>query len=161
MAIARLLFAATIAVGLPACSSSSPSTAASDDAGDDAGIATGGSEDDVVHTYQPTYTAIWNEILQPTCALDYCHAGATDDFLPMATKDTTYSALVGVTSKGPRCAQTGLKIVDPGNPDGSLLYQKVTTPTCGVRMPAEYEPYLDSKETGQIQQWIINRAPDN
>ena len=143
-----------------ACSSSASSTGneASDDAGVDAGAADGAPDDDVVHTYRPTYTAIWSEILQPTCADVYCHGGATDDFLPMTTKDATYSALVGVTSKGPRCGQTGLKLVDPGNPDGSLLYQKVTTPTCGVRMPAEYQPYLDSDETGQIRQWILNGA---
>ncbi len=158
MAIARLLLAAAVAIGTAACSSTSSSTAAS---GDDAGSQDDGPTDDVVHTHQPTYTAIWDEILEPTCALQYCHGGATDDFLRMTTKDATYTALVGVTSRGPRCGQTGLKIVDPGDPDGSLLYQKVTTPTCGARMPAEYEPYLDSDETGQIQQWIMKGALNN
>jgi hypothetical protein len=155
MAIARLLLAA-IAIAATACSSTASSTG--NEASDDAGAGDGAPEDDVVHTHQPTYAAIWTEILEPTCALQYCHGGATDDFLPMTTKDATYSALVGTTSKGPRCGQSGLKLVDPGNPDGSLLYQKVTTPTCGVRMPAEYEAYLDSAETGQIRQWILNGA---
>jgi hypothetical protein len=155
--IERLLLAAAFAIAVSACSSASSSAASGDDAGDDSDAPTGA----VVHTYQPTYTAVYREILQPSCALLFCHAAEASDFLLMTTKDTTYTAMVNVTSRGPKCSQTGLKIVDPGNPGASLLYQKVTTPTCGAQMPPEYEPYLDAKETEQIRLWITNGALNN
>ena len=153
----RLLLAAAFAAAL-ACSSSSGSSSApsNDDAGDDGAP----GPDTVVHTYQPTFTAIYNEILMPTCALVFCHASDASDFLLMTTKDATYTAMVNVTSRGPKCGQTGLKIVDPGNPAGSLLYQKVTAPTCGVQMPDGFPP-LDMKETEQIRMWIANKAPND
>ena len=43
----------------------------------------------------------------------------------------------------------------------SLLYLKVTMPPCGSQMPPEYFPYLDSRQTGQIQQWITLGALDD
>jgi hypothetical protein len=154
----RLLLWAAFAMAVGACSSSSGSSSApsSDDAGDDGALPT----DPIVHTYNPTYTAVFNEILQPTCATLFCHGSDASDFLPMSTKDATYTALVNVTSRGPKCGQTGLKIVDPGSPSTSLLYQKVTVPTCGVQMPDGLPP-LDKRETDQIQTWIMNGAKND
>jgi hypothetical protein len=158
MVSGRLLLAAASAIAALSCSSSSGSSGApsSDDAGDDGALPAA----TVVHTYKPTYTAIFNEILQPTCALVFCHASDGSNFLLMTTKAATYTAMVNVTSRGPKCGQTGLKIVDPGNPGSSLLYQKVTAPTCGVQMPDGFPP-LDMNETEQIRLWIANNAPND
>jgi hypothetical protein len=69
-----------------------------------------------------------------------------------------YHAMVGVQSHGPNCADSGLTIVEPDDPDASLLYLKVTTPPCGNRMPASYFPYLDTKQTTQVHDWIARGA---
>ncbi len=111
-------------------------------------------------TYAPTFTAVYGEILSPVCAGPFCH-GAGNEFLLMSSKGVAYSATVGVISHGPACADSGLTIVTPGDPDASLLYLKVTDPPCGNRMPAAYEPYLDARQTEQVRQWIATGALNN
>jgi hypothetical protein len=115
-----------------------------------------------VPTYQPTYSAIWDEILSPTCALPFCHGGS-GDYLQLSSKEIGYSSLVGARAAGPDCGATGLLRVDPGDPDASLLYLKVTSPPCGSKMPIEYgaPEYLDSRQTTQIHDWIVAGAHNN
>jgi hypothetical protein len=77
----------------------------------------------------------------------------------MTTKDVAYHAMVGVKSSGPNCADSGLTIVEPDDPDASLLYLKITTPPCGNKMPAaQYFPPLDTNQTTQIHDWIARGA---
>ena len=75
----------------------------------------------------------------------------------------TYIALVGAASKGMQgsmCA--GKTYVVAGNPDQSLLYEKVSkaTPSCGVRMPAS-GIVLEDQEIATIRAWIMAGAPNN
>ena len=107
-------------------------------------------------TYAPTFTAIYGEILSPICAGPFCHGA--NQFLLMTTQEVAYHAMVGVVSHGPKCGDAGLTIVEPGDPDASLLYLKITTPPCGNRMPAKYFPPLDAKQTAQIRDWIARGA---
>jgi hypothetical protein len=154
--------AASLAVG-PACSSGSARGTSDDGSAGEGGV--GGDVDssspDAAPTYAPTFTAVYGEIIGPICAGPFCHASTQDDFLSMATKDEAYSSLVGVVSHGPKCGSSGLKLVEPGAPDMSLMYLKVTMPPCGEQMPPEYFPYLDSRQTGQIRQWIMLGALDD
>jgi hypothetical protein len=135
---------------------SSGDASSGDGSTDDGGVGddVDSSAADAAPTYAPTFTAVYGEIIEPICAGPFCHASAQDDFLSMATKAEAYSSLVGVVSHGPKCGSTGLKLVQPGAPEMSLLYLKVTMPPCGNKMPPEYFPYLDSRQTGQISQWI-------
>jgi hypothetical protein len=133
-----------------ACSGGSGEASAEASTGGDTDAA---GDEPATHTYAPTFTALYGEVFTPTCALLFCHGGS-DDFLSMATKDTAYAAMVGVVSHGPKCGATGLTIVEPGNPQASLLYLKVTSPPCGNMMPAMYGLSLDSREIDQIKQWI-------
>jgi hypothetical protein len=161
-----LAVAVALATMAAACSGGSGrdvADAANAGAGDDtdAGDQADSPGDEIVPTYAPTFTAVYAEIVGPMCAGTFCHGGADDAFLPMGTQAMAYAATVGVVSHGPDCASTGLQIVDPGNPDASLLYLKVTNPPCGNKMPAEYEPYLDARQTEQISQWITLGALDD
>jgi hypothetical protein len=75
----------------------------------------------------------------------------------------TYSALVNIASKGMQgsmCA--GKTYVVPGNPDASLVYDKVSKPmpSCGVRMPAS-GVVLEDGEIATIRAWIMAGAPYN
>jgi hypothetical protein len=146
-----LLFAA-------ACSSGSPPAADPPDAATDAPIEDPGPP----RTYLPTYTAVWNEVLQPTCALVFCHAG-TSDFMQLTTKDLAYPALVGAPASGTYCLPTGLDRVDPGHPETSLLYLKITDPPCGNKMPLQYGApvVLEPRQLTQIHDWIEAGAPNN
>jgi len=119
------------------------------------------SDDAAAPTYAPTFTAVYDEILQPTCAGVFCHGAAETGSLSMATKAAAYGGSVNVTAHGPDCGDAGLVIVDPGDPDASLLYRKVTSPPCGSKMPPEYVPYLDARQTAQIAEWITLGAQDD
>ncbi len=97
--------------------------------------------------------------MNPTCALPFCHAGA-GDYLQLANKAIGYSSLVGAAAAGPDCGATGLLRVDPGHPETSLLYLKVTSPPCGSKMPIQYGPpsSLDPDQIRQIHDWIAGGA---
>jgi hypothetical protein len=49
--------------------------------------------------------------------------------------------------------------VIPGNPDGSLLVQKLEgTASVGARMPGDGPPYLQQTTVDVIREWIQNGA---
>jgi hypothetical protein len=119
--------------------------------------------DERVPTYAPTYTAVYEEILTVSCALAFCHAGASD-YLVITSKDEAYPALVDAVASGAECAPTGLRRVEPKHPETSLLYLKVTDPPCGSKMPILYTGVigsLDPRQIDQIKQWINSGAPNN
>jgi hypothetical protein len=116
---------------------------------------------DVMHTYAPTYSAVYGEILQPSCAWIFCH-GAAGTFLDLSAKGAGYASLVDVAASGRACADSGLQRVEPGHPEASLLLLKVTTPPCGDKMPLNgAAAALDSSEIAQIVAWIEAGAPNN
>jgi hypothetical protein len=116
---------------------------------------------DVVHTYAPTYSAVYGEILQPSCAWVFCH-GAAGTFLDLSSKEVGYASLVNVPASGRACRDSGLQRVEPGHPEASLLYLKVTTPPCGDKMPLNgAAATLDSSEIAQIVAWVEAGAPNN
>jgi hypothetical protein len=112
---------------------------------------------DAVATYAPTYHAVWTEVLAPTCAVEFCHAGM-GDYMVLTDETEGYAALVNAPAQGPGC--TGYERVVPYVPDASLVYLKVTDPPCGHKMP--YLPdlgSLDDRAIAQLQQWIACGAP--
>jgi hypothetical protein len=117
--------------------------------------------DNVVHTYAPTYSAVYEEVLSPTCATEFCHGGSMD-YLQLWSETEGYVSLVGAPAQGSSCAPTGLKRVDPGHPQTSLIYLKITNPPCGSRMPVEYgcSGGLDPRDIEQIRTWIACGALD-
>jgi hypothetical protein len=147
-----------------ACSSGSaaPDRGAVDASDGSEGGADEGVDAGVMLTYQPTYSAIWNEILAPDCSLPFCHGGSAD-YLQLPSQAMGYVSLVDASAGGPDCAATHLLRVDPGHPETSLLYLKVTNPPCGSKMPLVYgaPEYLDSRQTAQIQAWIAAGAPND
>jgi hypothetical protein len=99
--------------------------------------------------------------LQPSCAWVFCH-GAAGTFLDLSAKGVGYASLVNVPASGRACADSGLQRVEPGHPEASLLYLKVTTPPCGDKMPLNgAAAVLDSSEIAQIVAWVEAGAPNN
>jgi hypothetical protein len=157
---ARLAWVASLlaAVGAVACSCSPTAAPEAPDLDDGSADAV----DEPVPTYAPRFTAIYNEILVTTCAGPFCHGGAAaSGGVDMGTQATAYQTTVRVMANGPDCADAGLLIVDPGDPDASLLYLKVTSPPCGNKMPPIYVPYLDAKQMAQISAWIAMGAQND
>jgi hypothetical protein len=114
-------------------------------------------------TYAPTYSAIYCEILSQSCALAFCHAG-TGDYLIITDEKQAYGELVNAPAAGPNCSPSDLKRVDPGHPDRSLMYLKITNPPCGAKMPLLYGDVsgsLDPQPIDQIRQWIEAGALNN
>jgi hypothetical protein len=160
------VLAASLAAITSACSggSAEPGEGSADDAGIDSGNPYGGADsvpgDEIVHTYAPTYAAVWNEVLRPNCALIFCHAGSAD-YLQLSSEAIGYESLVDAAAEGPMCSKTGLLRVDPYHPDASLMYLKITTPPCGNKMPfLPGNPSLDPRDVAQIRQWISCGALD-
>lgn len=106
---------------------------------------------------QPTFTAIYNEIIVgQTCTT--CHFAPPLNF---NTNDQAYAQLVGVPASGPFCGGTGKILVVPGNPDASLLVDKVSNakPSCGAVMPPSGP--LPAAQIQQIRDWISAGAKNN
>jgi hypothetical protein len=163
---AAVVLAVSLAVATSACTTggAQPGEASVDDASTDGTVdpyADSASGDDVVHTYAPTYNAVWNEILLHTCATEFCHAGSAD-YLHLYSEAIGYQSLVDAAAQGPQCSKTGLLRVNPYHPETSLLYLKVTNPPCGSRMPLSYGNGvpLDAREIEQIGAWISCGALD-
>jgi hypothetical protein len=154
-----------------ACSSGGGGVDPSADAGDvrtvkasagDARAAQEVGDGDGAPTYAPTYSAIYDEVLVTTCAVAFCHSGT--DYMIITGKDQGYTVIVNAPAEGVLCAPTGLKRVDPGHPETSLLYLKVTSPPCGSKMPylwGDAGGGLDPQSIEQIRQWIAAGALNN
>ncbi len=169
----RALFVASRATAglsvalLTACSSNGSGShaegpaadAATADEADDAD--TGGDATDAL-VRSPTFSAVYQQVLVPNCALPFCHAG-TGDYLELADMEIGYASLVNAPAQGPDCAATGLKRVDPFHPETSLLVLKVTVPPCGDKMPRSYGSAmsLDPLAIQQIEKWITLGAKND
>jgi hypothetical protein len=120
-----------------------------------------GLPDSGPRTYAPTYTAIWEEILAPSCAWLYCHGG-DGLHLMLRTKDHGYASLLG-PAEGFYCRGTGLRRIEPGVPDQSLVLLKLLEPPpCGERMPISLvADALSPEDIEQVRKWIERGAPDD
>jgi hypothetical protein len=146
-----------------ACSSSAAAPAAGTDASaDDPSSDDDGGADADDGARPPTYTAVYEQVLEPNCALPFCHAGS-GDYLQLASMAVGYASLVDAAAQGPDCAKLGLNRVDPGHPETSLLYLKITNPPCGAKMPRFYGEggSLEPADIQQIEQWITLGALNN
>ena len=78
----------------------------------------------------------------------------------MSSAAEAYGNLVEEPADGPRCAGDGRVRVIPGDPDESLLIQKLEgTQDCGDRMPRNRDP-LPAASIETIRDWIEAGAAD-
>jgi hypothetical protein len=113
-----------------------------------------------------TFAQIQATTFTTTCITVGCH-NAHD--APLAGQlnleaGEAYAALVGATPANPAAQTAGLKRVDPGKPDTSFLFVKLTLPQIfdpdfGSRMPLGQELPLDAQQIEHIRAWILRGAP--
>ena len=156
MVIGMRLGASAAAMGGGGAGTGSPGSAG---AGGAAGSASPG---------EPTWTAVYRDVLQtPGCSGGpTCHASTIAGQLQWSTPAQAYAALVsapamGAGGAGMRCSDTGLLRVAPGDPDASLLVQKLeaATPVCGQHMPPG--GMLRPEQLQQLRQWILAGAKND
>jgi hypothetical protein len=138
----------------------------SDSSGDDsAGAAGGGMAGNAAPAakFSEIYAMMFPMATNARC--DACHSMPANDIangnLEMGTTQmSAYMALVGQTSKSSRCMSKTLVV--PGQPEMSLLYQKLSsaTPPCGSRMPLGGTAFSDA-QLEMIRSWIAAGAKND
>jgi polyvinyl alcohol dehydrogenase (cytochrome) len=108
-----------------------------------------------------TFTEVYDRtFVGQGCNSTLCHGGGAGE-LSLATKDEAYQALVGVQAAGVACAASEVLRVDPGTPDTSLLFRKVSErpAPCGDPMPISAA--LPADDIERIRTWIARGAPND
>ncbi|HUS03098.1 MAG TPA: hypothetical protein VMY77_15275 [Chitinophagaceae bacterium] len=112
-----------------------------------------------------TWTVIQQNILNPTCATNGCHASTSDvnyaQHNLVLSADVAYDNLVNKVPKNSAANAAGLLRVKAGDYVNSLLYQKIDCQSAshyGALMPLG-GPNLTLGQIEFIKQWIINGAP--
>jgi len=75
--------------------------------------------------------------------------------------ETAYANLVGVRSGDKPdylCSASPLKRVEPGDPEKSLMYLKITNPSCGGKMPPPAFGTATPEQVELVRQWIADGA---
>ena len=107
---------------------------------------------------QPTLSSIQENVFNLNCALSGCHAGPNPQQGMDLSEGQAFDNIVNVQSN----EMPSLLRVDPGNPQNSYLFQKITGATgiVGSQMPLGRAP-LSAEEIEAVRQWIADGAPDN
>jgi outer membrane protein assembly factor BamB len=127
-----------------------------------AGSGAGGSAAPGTNT--ASFSGIYKDLLAVRCAGPVCHSsnmtGGSLNVTAGATASAVRTTLISRPASGSECASSGLSLVEPGQPDKSLLYLKLTaTPPCGSRMPPTGP--LTAAEIDRVRTWIANGAADD
>ena len=107
---------------------------------------------------QPTLSSIQQNIFNLDCALSGCHAGTTPQQGQNLSEGQSFNNIVNV----PSMEVPSLFRVNPGNPNESYLFLKITGAPLivGSQMPLG-RPTLSAEKIEIIRQWIENGALDN
>lgn len=105
----------------------------------------------------PPLSQIEQQVFQRSCSFATCHAATGTPAGGLSLGAATFEKLVNVKST----LAPGLMRVVPGDPDSSLLFDKIASdkPKFGARMPPSQA--LDPEEIEQIRSWIIAGAQNN
>lgn len=85
------------------------------------------------------------------CLNSTCHAG------PLLSSEYDLSSWQAAFGPGTQAAQLGLCDIVPGKPEESYLFEKITNPRLGQRMPNLLPP-LDAAEIALVETWIREGA---
>jgi hypothetical protein len=108
-----------------------------------------------------TFDQIQKHVFSATCAVPTCHNVSQSPHGLSLAVDEAYDNLVGVLAANPDASAAGKLRVDPGNPDGSFIIQKLRgqlAPGEGERMPRGL-PRLEALKIQLIEDWIAAGAP--
>jgi hypothetical protein len=105
---------------------------------------------------------VFPKVIRSKCSA--CHNDAPSfgglAFFPGGA-EFAYANLVGVPSGDKpeyQCAGSGLNRVQPGEPEKSLIYLKLTLPPCGGKMPPPAFGTTTPEQQELVRQWIADGA---
>ncbi|MCA9575606.1 MAG: hypothetical protein KC668_09225 [Myxococcales bacterium] len=111
----------------------------------------------------PHWPSLYEEMIEPFCGAS-CHGeGAPDNReesqLDLGNIELAYAQLVDRIAAGEECIDTGMVLVVPGDPEASLLVDKMAepNPVCGDPMPSGVGLFPDSY-MDVLRQWIREGA---
>jgi hypothetical protein len=117
----------------------------------------------------PTFTNVTKQVItQVNCGGPLCHTSTAGGFA-LGPKQQLHAALVDQPASGTECrlkpdagaGATPFILVVPGNPEQSLLYQKIKgIQTCGKKMPDTAKP-LTEAQIQLVYDWIADGAKDD
>jgi hypothetical protein len=124
------------------------------------GIATGCSDEGSDEVLAPPENVSFASQVQPiftaSCTFSDCHAGQTPTGDMNLTEGNAYASTVGASASN---TYPGKIRVVPGQPETSLLYQKITTKDFGAQMPLRGS--ITQRQRDIIKAWIEEGALDN
>jgi len=117
----------------------------------------------------PTFTNLLKTVMTDVnCGGPLCHTLTAGGFM-LGPKDQLHAALVDQPASGKDCklpadagpGATAFILVIPGDPDQSLLYQKLTgIQSCGKKMPDTAKP-LTADQIELVHDWIADGAKND
>ncbi len=114
-----------------------------------------------------TFSGINAQIFSRSCTFA-CHSGGEFAAGGLDLEGDAYHALVRKPAVAAACLDAGFERVTPGDPDASLLIQKIeakvdgTHPPCGAEMPSGLRrAALDPDEAEAIRIWVQKGAPND
>lgn len=123
---------------------------------------------------KPEYTApdssyglIYERIFATSCALSGCHQEARKKRDPAGTPpylegEAAFASLVDASPHQLQAANAGLRLVRPGSPDSSFLYQKIIFDSSAYQFGAAMPTgglALTASQIEFVRQWIAAGAP--
>ena len=114
---------------------------------------------------EPRFASIYEVVIERRCATPACHGATRAGGLDMGTLADAHTNLVGVPADGtPFCRGDGRVRAVPGDPEGSLLLQKLGgvpgVEICGQGMPLSGGP-IPAQHLEAIRQWIAAGAAND
>ena len=167
----RLLLALPLALPLVACS---------DDGGDEPPATGDAGTDAAPVSTEPTFARVITEVMTlGRCGGPFCHSSAAAGF-SLGSPAEVYAQLIDEPATGALCRSSAAATADaaadadagddagsdthirvvPGDPEASLLYQKLSgSPPCGDMMPPGQDP--DPEKAQLVYDWIAAGAKDD
>lgn len=112
--------------------------------------------EDAPTTGSATFADVYSKVLTGSCAGGYCHGGTAGGWTVKSDAASTYTQLVDKTSS----ACSGLKKVEPGQPEKSSLYLKLRGSFMGVctgnKMPTGGS--VTATQLEMVRSWIAGGA---
>ncbi|MBV1862287.1 MAG: hypothetical protein KUG77_27960 [Nannocystaceae bacterium] len=107
-------------------------------------------------TQEPTLENLQAVFVQ-SCSFNSCHGRTTAAGQLNLEATDLHAALVGPMAVG----DASIPLVDPGNPEGSFLYQKMAqcSPSAGNSMPLNAPILLSNETVALVREWIAAGAP--
>lgn len=107
-----------------------------------------------------SFSEVMDVLITGGCTNGYCHGGGSGTMTLSADPEVTYLSLVDQPAGGVSCKPGAMTRVVPGDPENSLLWQKIApgvTP-CGSKMPPE-SMGLNEAQVETVRGWIAAGAP--